>query len=278
MHMQHEYAIPFGGGPVVVKYGGNAMPDPSLGGTDPTLSEIAGLWHAGWEIALVHGGGPEIDAALAQRGIVTERIDGMRITDAATLAVTEAVLCGTLNKRIVRALVALGVPAVGISGQDGSTLVAEAMRSTTGADLGFVGEIVQCDPRLLRRLLDARYLPVVSPLAISGDASTAFNVNADLAGGWIAGALGSRAFVQITNVPRVLRDISDPGSAIDELTPGEARAFSRSKACHSGMKPKLLAAAGAVTGGAGASYICGAAPGAIGAALFGDDATIVRSG
>ena len=95
MHMKHDYAIPLAIGPVVVKYGGNAMPDPTADCADPTLFEIAELWRSGWPIVLVHGGGPEIDAALAQRGIVTERIDGMRVTDAATLAITEAVLCAT---------------------------------------------------------------------------------------------------------------------------------------------------------------------------------------
>ena len=277
MHMQHDYAIPLAPGPVVVKYGGNAMPGSTVDGTDPTLLEIAELWRNGWEIVLVHGGGPEIDAALAQRGIVTERIDGMRVTDAETLAITEAVLCATLNKRIVRALTALGLPAVGISGQDGGTLVGHALRSETGADLGYVGEIAESNPRLVRTLLDVGFLPVVAPMARSRDAATAFNINADLAAAAISGALKACAFVAITNVRRVLRDVNDPNSAIDALSSREACAFARSEACRSGMKPKLLAAAGAVTSGALASYICGAARGAILAAIFTDDATIVRA-
>jgi acetylglutamate kinase len=276
MHMQHEYAIPLTAGPVVVKYGGNAMPDPSVDCADPTLFEIAELWCSGWPIVLVHGGGPEIDAALAQRGIVTERIDGMRVTDAETLAVTEAVLCATVNKRIVRALTALGVAAVGISGQDGGTLVAHPMRPIDGADLGHVGDIQDSDPRLIRALLSAGFLPVVAPIARSGDATSAFNVNADLAAAALAGALSAQAFVAITNVRRVFRDINDPGSAIDRLTPSEAGAFATSSACLCGMKPKLMAAALAVTSGAAASYIIGAKPGGVSAALFRGDATIVK--
>ena len=276
MHMQHDYAIPLASRPVVVKYGGNAMPDPTADRADATLIEIAELWDSGWPIVLVHGGGPEIDAALGQRGIVTERIDGMRVTDEATLAITEAVLCATLNKRIVRALAALGLPAVGISGQDGGTLVAQVMRSASGADLGYVGDIVKSDPRLVRALLGAGFLPVIAPIARSSDATTAYNVNADFAAAAIAGALKAVAFVALTNIHRVLRNVSDPSSAIDHFTPHQAREFAQTEACLSGMEPKILAAARAVTSGVEASYICAARPGAIGSALFAADATIVR--
>jgi acetylglutamate kinase len=276
MHMQHFYATPCTASPLVIKYGGNAMPGRLAAGADPTLQEIAELWSRGWAVVLVHGGGPEIDVALAQRGIVTERIDGMRVTDEATLAITEAVLCGTLNKRMVRALAALGVPAVGISGQDGGTLVARTMRSESGFDLGYVGDITESDPRLVRALLSAGFVPVVAPIARSKDAAAVFNVNADLSAAALAGVLNAQAFLSITNVRRVLRDINDPNSAIDLFTPSEASAFARSAACVSGMKPKLLAAARAVTAGASASYICAAGVGAIGLALIAGDATMVR--
>ena len=273
MHMQHHYAIPSIQGPIVVKYGGNAMPDPTAGDADPTLLEIAELWRNGWSVVVVHGGGPQIDAALAQRGIVTERIDGMRVTDAETLSITEAALCATVNKRIVRALTGLGVAVAGISGQDGGTLVARPLRN----DLGYVGEVTICDPTLIEVLLAAHFLPVISPLAISTCATTAMNLNADLAAGSIAGALRAAAFVAITNVRRVLRDIHDASSAIDQMTPLEARAFAADDACGNGMKPKLYAAALAVLNGAKASYICEARNDAITAALLAREATIVRS-
>jgi acetylglutamate kinase len=272
--MQHHYAIAPAQRPVVVKYGGNAMPEAEAGFPDPTLLEIAGLWREGAEIVLVHGGGPDIDAALAARGVPTRRIDGMRVTDEATLGITEAVLCGTLNKRIVRALAALGVPAVGISGQDGGTLVARPLQSALG-ELGYVGEIAQSDPSLVQTLLDAGFLPVVSPVAVSRDCASAYNVNADLAAAALAGALAASAFVAITNVRRVLRDVDDDDSAIDRMTPAEAEAFAGSAACKAGMKPKMLAAALAVKAGASAAYICGAGSGAIAAALLAADATIV---
>lgn len=261
IHRMNEYATLSAACVLVVKYGGNAMgAEASEGGaaTDPILREIASLWAAGTRLVLVHGGGPEIDRALAQRGIPTRRIEGMRVTDAPTLESTEAVLCGTVNKRLVRDCAALGIPAVGISGQDGKALVARKLLPENGADLGFVGEIIASDPRLLRALLDAGFLPVVAPLAISTDAAHAYNVNADLAAAAIAGALKADAFIMLTNVPRVLRDRDDPTSGIDRLTLAEARAFATSDACEGGMKPKMDAAIVALENGSRTVQICDA--------------------
>ncbi len=257
----NEHATPDVAGLLVVKYGGNAMGAEASGVgavSDPVLREIAGLWAAGTRIVLVHGGGPEIDRALAQRRIPTRRIDGMRVTDVPTLEATEAVLCGTINKRLVRDCTALGIPAAGISGQDGSTLVARKLLPESGADLGLVGEVVTCDPKLLRALLDAGFLPVVAPLAIATDAAHAYNVNADLAAAAIAGALKASAFIMLTNVPRVLRDRDDPASGIDRLTLAEARAFATSDACEGGMKPKMDAAVAALENGSRTVHICDA--------------------
>lgn len=258
----NEYATSPAGGILVVKYGGNAMSAEASGPgplSDPVLREIAGRWAAGTRIVLVHGGGPEIDRALAQHGIPTRRIEGMRVTDAATLESTEAVLCGTINKRLVRDCTALGIPAAGISGEDGKTLVAGRLLPESGADLGFVGEVLACNPKLLRALLGAGFLPVVAPLAIATDAAHAYNVNADLAAAAIAGALKADAFIMLTNVPRVLRDRNDPASGIDRLTLAEARAFATSVACEGGMKPKIDAAIVAIENGSRSVRICDAA-------------------
>jgi len=267
--MAHKYART-----LVVKYGGGAMPPNGPAGPDPILAEIGSLRDAGCAVVLVHGGGPEIDAVLAQRGIETARIDGLRVTTAAALEVTEAVLCGSINKRIVRDALALGLPAVGVSGQDGNMLVAERASGVGGENLGYVGTIVATDVRPIRALLDAGFLPVVAPLAVARDASHAYNVNADSAAAAIAGALGVDAFVAVTNVSRVLRDPDDSASGIDRLTPDEALAFAAGAACRSGMKPKVTAAAGAVKSGAAAAYICAVKSNAIASALLGD-ATIV---
>jgi acetylglutamate kinase len=262
--MEHNYSSPF-----VVKYGGNAMT-----GGDPVLHELVRLHQNGTPVVLVHGGGPEIDRWLAERNVPTRRIDGLRVTDETTLEVTEAVLCATINKRLVRACAALGVKAVGISGEDAGTLVAQTAHGSRGEDLGFVGDVTSCDPSLINLLLAAKYLPVVAPLAVAPDDAHAYNVNADLAAAAIAGAVRARAFVMITNVERVRRDPKDPKSGIDRLTLDEARAFVDTPACEGGMRPKMLAAIAAVEAGASASYICG--PDSIAAALAGN-ATVITT-
>jgi len=275
--MEHNYSSP-----LVVKYGGNAL-DPSPSGVtlspsgvtlspsgvtlSPSgvalslskgdlLSSLVALHAGGTPVVLVHGGGPEIDRWLAERNVPTHRVDGLRVTDEPTLEVTEAVLCATINKRLVRACSALGAKAVGISGEDAHTLVATRARGRNGEDLGYVGDVASCDPSLLNLLLAADFLPVVAPLAVAADNAHAYNVNADLAAAALAGALRARAFVMVTNVSRVRRDPSDPASTIDRMTLADAQQFAQSPACEGGMQPKMQAAISAVRSGAEASFIC----------------------
>lgn len=256
---------------VVVKYGGNAMD----GDADAALlSEIAGLRAAGHAVILVHGGGPEIDQALSRQGLMTRRIDGLRVTDEDALGVVESVLCASANKRLVRLCLQHGISAVGISGQDGAMIRARPARTPSGMDLGYVGEIVSVDPAPLYALLRAAYVPIVSPIAVDERAYHAYNVNADTVAGAIAAAVKAEAFIALTNVDRVLRDPSDPRTAINQLTLTDALQFAGSDACASGMKPKMLAAIDAVTGGAKRAYICGIKAGAIAGALAGD-ATVI---
>ena len=265
MHMLHNIAS------TVVKYGGNSMGDAA---DDALAGEVAELRAAGRAIILVHGGGPEIDDALARQGMRSRRVDGLRATDEPALQVAEAVLCATANKRLVRAGLRHGVPAVGISGQDGALIVARRAHSPSGYDLGFVGEIDSVNPGPLLALLGAGYTPVVSPLAVDRTYEHAYNVNADTVAGAIAAAVRADAYVALTNVDRVLRDPNDPSSAIERLSISDALYFAASDACASGMKPKMLAAINAVTGGAARACICGAKPGAIAAALCGS-ATVI---
>ncbi len=256
---------------LVVKYGGNAMgPEPS----GALVEEVAGLRAAGHAVILVHGGGPEIDEALLQRGLSSRRVDGLRVTDADALQVAESVLCATANKRLVRECLRRGVPAVGISGQDGGMIRVRRALSPSGHDLGFVGEIVLVDPGPLLTLIGSGYLPVVSPIAVDEKAEHAYNVNADTVAGAIAAAVQADAYITLTNVVRVLRNPADPSSAIDALTAVDALHFAGSNACASGMKPKMMAAVDAVTGGAARAYICAAGPGAIASALSGN-ATVI---
>jgi acetylglutamate kinase len=255
---------------ILVKYGGNAM----AGGDDPLLAELAELRAAGHAVILVHGGGPEIDEALARRGVGSRRVDGLRVTETDALDIVEAVLCATANKRLVRGCLQRGIPAVGISGQDGGLIRARRATSPSGEDLGFVGEITAIDPAPLQALLDGGFLPIVAPVAISEDSAHAYNVNADTAAGAIAGALRADAYITLTNVARVLRNPADPSSAISKLTIAEAQSFAASENCASGMRPKILAAIEAVGAGVKRAYICAAQPGALAGALAGN-ATVI---
>jgi len=257
---------------IVLKYGGNAMAGSAA---DPLLDDIAARVAAGDQVVLVHGGGPQIDAELAERQIPTVRIEGLRVTDAATLAVTERVLCGSVNKALVRALLQRGTSAAGVSGQDGALLVARPAAARDGRPLGFVGEIVEVRPALLTGLLAAGLVPVVAPLAVTADGTTALNVNADTAAGAIAGALRADAYVVVTNVARVLRDLSDPASGIERLTVSQARAYLADGTFDGGMRPKMESALDALARGARAALVAGQGPGALAGALAGNGTAIV---
>ncbi len=259
---------------IVLKYGGNAMAEADA--ADPLLDEVAARVAAGDKVVLVHGGGPQIDAALAAGGLAPPRVHGLRVTDAATLAVTEHVLCGTVNKALVRALQRRGVRAAGISGQDGALLVARTLRPASGEWLGFVGEIAEVRPGVLEGLFVAGLTPVVAPLGVSLDAATALNVNADTAAGAIAGALGADAYVIVTNVDRVRRVAGDPATGIARLTAAEAQSLLDDGTFDGGMAPKMASALDALERGAGSAVVCGSGPDALGRALAGDGTTVVR--
>ncbi|GAC1501333.1 MAG: acetylglutamate kinase [Vulcanimicrobiaceae bacterium] len=258
---------------IVLKYGGNAMAAPDQ--ADPLLDGIAERTTAGDRVVLVHGGGPQIDAELARRGIATTRIGGLRVTDAATLDATESVLCGQVNKALVRALHRRGVRAAGISGQDGALLVARAARAIDGVSLEFVGEIVATRIGILEGMFVAGLVPVVAPLGIAEDGTSAYNINADTAAGAIAGALGADAFVVVTNVDRVRRVLADPATGIARLTVSEAQAYLDDGTFDGGMRPKMQSALHALASGARRAIIAGSGPHALRRALAGEGTTIV---
>jgi acetylglutamate kinase len=260
---------------IVLKYGGNAMGVSA--DSDPLLDDIAERARAGDRVVVVHGGGPQIDAELAARSIVTERIDGQRVTDAATLHVTEGVLCGNVNKSLVRALASRGVKAAGVSGQDGGLLEARRLLAGDGASLGFVGEIVSVRPLLLEALLGADFVPVVAPLGLEAGGKTALNINADASAGAIAGALKADVYIVVTNVERVRRVRDDPSTGLDRLTSIEALAYLDDGTFEDGMRPKIRSALDALVGGARSAIVCGAGAGALSRALAGDG-TIIADG
>ncbi len=240
------------------------------GRADPILDEVATLAARGDQLVLVHGGGPQIDAELDAKAIDEIRVQGLRVTGRATRDIVEYVLCGTVNKALVRALAERGAPAVGISGEDGGLLTARRAGAVNGVDLGYVGgDIVRVDPAAPRALLSAGFVVVVAPLALDAAGGGALNCNADTAAGALAAALHADAYVVITNVAGVRRDVDDPDSVIERLTTAEAEGYIADGTFTDGMIPKMRAAIAAVRGGAARAVVAGAGFGAIDAALRG---------
>jgi acetylglutamate kinase len=257
---------------IVLKYGGNAMAPPPA--PDPLLDDVAVRVAAGDRVVLVHGGGPQIDAESSELGLAQRRVAGLRVTDAATLAVTERVLCGTVNKALVRALRRRDVDAVGISGQDGGLLLARPVAPIDGQALGFVGEIYAVRCALLDALLAGGFTPVVAPLALSSDAGSALNVNADTAAGALAGALAADAYVVVTNVERVRLRVDDPASGIERLDVALARRYLSDGTFEGGMAPKMESIVKALEAGAKRAVVCGSGPGALSAAVNGNGTVV----
>jgi acetylglutamate kinase len=202
-------------------------------------------------LLVVHGGGREIDADMARRGLVKQAVDGLRVTDVATLESVIAVLAGAVNTRLVAALVDLGVPAVGLTGADASTITVERARPYLASDgstvdLGEVGEPVAAGPpRLLRHLLAGSYVPVLASIGVGGDGAL-FNVNADTLAAHVAVALGAARLVIAGSVAGVL---DRTGAPIGVLTPTTIRDLVGDGTVSAGMVAKLVACQHALDGG-----------------------------
>lgn len=224
----------------VVKVGGRAQSDAALPGA------IAALWRERPDaLCVVHGGGDEVSALQSRLGGVPEFVGGRRVTSAQDIETLRMALSGSANKRLVASLVALGLPAVGLSGEDGGLLAA---RTARGGALGRVGDVASVDAALLRHLMAGGYLPVISPLSrdAGGDgAAGALNVNADDAAAAVAAALGARELMLISDVPGVLLG-DQPAS---ELDADGARELVRNGTARGGMAAKLEAALAALERG-----------------------------
>lgn len=238
---------------VVIKYGGNAMLNDDL--KKHVMEDIVLLSTIGIRVVLVHGGGPEINTMLTKLGKEVKFIDGLRYTDAETLEVVQMVLTGKINKDIVARLIANGGKAVGLSGIDAGLM--KAIRTTkNGQDLGFVGEVTDVDTSILTALLDKGFIPVVSSLALGCDGDNVYyNINADTAAAKIAVALGAEKFVQLTNVPGLLRDINDPTSLITRIHVNDAQKYIDNGTIAGGMIPKIECCILARNGGVPRTHI-----------------------
>jgi acetylglutamate kinase len=226
----------------VIKYGGHAMGDGTL--SRQFAEDIVLLKQVGINPVVVHGGGPQIGKMLERLKIQSSFIDGLRVTDSATVEIVEMVLSGSINKAIVSEINAAGGVAIGISGKDGQLIEARKLRRTTAdpdsniekiLDLGFVGEPVSINPVILQEFAESNIIPVIAPIGFGPNGET-FNINADTAAGAIAAALGAAKLIILTDVSGVL---NKSGELISELTISEAKKLMKDKTISGGMIPKI---------------------------------------
>ncbi|MGI9605891.1 MAG: acetylglutamate kinase [Acidimicrobiales bacterium] len=242
------YIDRFRGAVVVVKLGGNAMIDADLSRT--FAEDIVLLRSVGLKPVVVHGGGPQIGNLLGRLGKESEFRDGLRVTDAETLDVARMVLVGKVGRDIVGSINVHGAYAVGLSGEDGGMIRARPR----DPELGFVGDIVDVNPNIVERLLTEEMIPVVSTIW-SDQSGQAYNSNADTVAGVFAGALNAEKAIYLTDVPGLLRDVSDPASIIAQATVPELRSLIDEGVIAGGMIPKVCACIDAVEAGATAAHM-----------------------
>lgn len=219
---------------IVVKYGGSAMSNPEL--QKNVIKDVTLLKLVGFKPIIVHGGGKEISRWISKVGKTPEFVNGLRVTDEETMEIAEMVL-GKVNKQLVSMVSELGVKAVGISGKDGGLLKCEKKYSD-GKDIGYVGNVVGVDTKILLDLLEKDFLPIVSPIGFD-DEFTTYNINADDAACAIAKAVKAEKLAFLTDVEGVYRDFEDKSSFISRLTASEADELIGSGVIGGGMLPKL---------------------------------------
>ncbi|HWJ03787.1 MAG TPA: acetylglutamate kinase [Verrucomicrobiae bacterium] len=254
------YIKKFSGKTVVIKYGGNAMLDEKL--KLSVLTDITLMKFVGINPVIVHGGGPEINAMLKKVGKNSSFVQGLRVTDAETMEITEMVLAGKLNKEIATMLAGLGAKAVGISGKDGGLLTAVKKPMTIlndegqeeDVDLGFVGEVTAVNPELIETLVAKGYVPVIAPVA-AGVEGESYNINADYVAGHIAGALGADKLVLLTDVEGIFADYADKTTLLSTVRAGEVDGLIQSGVIGGGMIPKIQCCVHAIEAGVGTVHI-----------------------
>jgi acetylglutamate kinase len=268
-----DISTPRQAGKVVVKFGGS-----SIGGMeqiDAFARQISELRERGLVPVVLHGGGPEITEEMKRCGLPVKKVAGLRITDDVTLQIAKSVLT-RINDRVVVSLRSAGLKAIGVAGSEADTLVAKRMgpvqvdgpNGKEPVDLGYVGEVVKVDPRLVNSLCDRGFVPVIYSICADGSGML-MNVNADTAAAALAAGIGARDMVLVTEVPGVLRVFEDLSSTIPEIRGSDLAPLTSSGILKDGMIPKVEACFIALRGGVGTAHIiCGTTPNSIVDQLF----------
>ena len=248
LHEALPYIRRFQGQIFVIKYGGSAIAGAGL--SESFARDVVLMKYVGINPVVVHGGGPQIDEQLKKLGIESQRVDGLRITDDATMQVVEMVLGGTINKEIVAMIGRQGGRAVGLSGVDDQLLLAHKLpnvqtRSGALVDTGRVGEITRVRPEVVQSLVQAGLIPVIAPLGID-EFGKSLNLNADTAAGALAAALNAEKLLLMTDTPGVR---GADGKLIQSLDEHESARLRRDGVIDGGMIPKVECALEAIAGG-----------------------------
>ena len=244
------YITKFNGKIIVIKYGGSAMLDEEL--KRKVIEDIVLLKMVGFKPIIVHGGGKEISKWVKKSGMEPKFLEGLRVTDEATIELVEMVL-GKVNNELVRLVHSLGVKALGVSGMDGDLLKVNKKIIESG-DIGYVGDVKQVNPQVIYDLLDDDYLPIIYPVGI-GDDGKPYNINADEAAGAIATAIGAEKLAFLTDTEGVYMDINDPDSRISQLGVNEAQQLIEEGVIAGGMIPKIMNCVDAVNDGVNRVHI-----------------------
>jgi len=235
---------------VVIKYGGSAMQDKKW--ERQIIKDILLLKYVGMKPVIVHGGGPEISEEMKKRNKVPQFINGLRVTDQETMDITEMVLSGKINTRLVAEInlhisegIGNGVKGIGLSGEDAQLLT---VKKHSALELGFVGEVERVNPEILFILLEKNYVPVIATVGVD-DEGVRYNINADAVAAQIAISLKAEKLIFLTDVDGIFKDSSDPSTLISSLNINEAKELIELGCVQKGMIPKVDSAIQALEGG-----------------------------
>jgi acetylglutamate kinase len=243
------YIQDFRGSTFVVKYGGSFMDDPNPEARNSVATDIAFLAAVGINVVVVHGGGKAISKAMDASGLKANFVNGLRVTDEATIAIVKKTLDEIVNREVCDTLTTVKARPKGLAGD--SVLVCQKLEvddDGNKVDLGYVGDVTEVKVKLIKKEIADGFLPVISPVAEGYDGKP-YNINADTAAGRVASALRARRLVYMSDVPGLLADPKNPASLISTLKTGEVEALKKKGVIDKGMRPKVASAVRALEEG-----------------------------